>query len=601
MIKYLAIVVFVCTTLVSLVAQDARLANQYYRSGEYEKAAKVYKKLYEKNKRQTSYFTYYINSLLEYEAYDEAESAIKAAIKTQPQDLDLHVSYGNLYEKKFDEKKANEQYRLAISKMTNSPGTIQRLGNAFRSLAKYDLAIEAYEKGQSIVGDSYDFSTSLASLYQLKGEYKPMIKYYLNGIERYAKRLSSLENTFIRVLPDEYYDELQTQLYARIQGEEDQPLYTELLEWTFIHRKQYGKALRQARAMDRKMGENGGRVYEVARIAANDSDYKTALKGYDYITTQHGPNTSYYLEAKLGYLNTQRRQIVSKVDYTTEDLAVLESEYEAFLHEFGKNTETADLIKQLAYLKAYYLDNVDGAINLLEDVKNFAGLPNNEIADAKLELGDLYLITGDIWKSTLLYSQVDKAYKEGVLGEKARYRNARLSYFNGDFEWAQAQFDILKSATTRLISNDAIDKSVFITDNMGLDTTDVPLKMYADSEMLLFQNKHDQSLARLAEIEAQFPEHSLTDDILYLKAQIYRDRREYDTAVQLYETIIEKYAEEIRADNSIFELAELYENELADKDKAMELYKKLYVDFSGSTLATEARKRFRILRGDDIG
>jgi TolA-binding protein len=143
--------------------------------------------------------------------------------------------------------------------------------------------------------------------------------------------------------------------------------------------------------------------------------------------------------------------------------------------------------------------------------------------------------------------------------------------------------------------------SVFITDNMGLDTTDVPLKMYADSELLLFQNKYEESLARLDEIKDTYPEHSLTDDILYLKAQIYSGQRQYDKAVALYETIIEKYPEEIRADNSLFELAELYEQKLDNLEKAKELYQKLYVDFSASTLATEARKRFRLLRGDDIG
>lgn len=581
-------------------AQDNRLANQYYQSGEYEKAAQLYKNLYDKNGRQVTYFNMYIRSLLEYEAYDEAEAALKSEIKRKPKDMDLYVSYGNLYEKKFEQQKADQQYRLAIDNLDADPGRIQRIANAFVQIAKYDLAIEAYEKGQKIMAGKYDFSTSLASLYQRKGDYNSMIYYYLEGIDRYEKRLSSLESTLVRTLPEESYDTLQAQLYQRIQ-EEDQPLYTELLGWTFIHRKQYDKALRQARSMDRTLQENGARVYDIGSIAENDGDYETAMKAYDYITTQHGPNTSYYLESKLGFLNTRRKKITSKYDYTEEDLRLLETDYETFLDEFGRNTETATLTKQLAYLKAYYLDDVDGAIALLEEVKNYGGLEKHEIADAKLELGDLYLIAGDIWESTLLYSQVDKAYKEGTLGERARYKNARLSYFNGDFEWAQAQFDILKSATTRLISNDAIDMSVFITDNMGLDTTDVPLRMYAESEMLLFQNKYDASLAKLSEIAKAWPEHSLTDDILYSRAQIYSKRKEYTLAISMYEQIIEKHVEEIRCDNAIYELAQLYENQLQDPEKAMTLYEQLFKDFSNSTLATVARKRFRILRGDEVG
>ena len=46
----------------------------------------------------------------------------------------------------------------------------------------------------------------------------------------------------------------------------------------------------------------------------------------------------------------------------------------------------------------------------------------------------------------------------------------------------------------------------------------------------------------------------------------------------------------------------MYENEaqLNDIEKAKELYEKVFIDFSGSTFAVEARKKYRMLRGDDI-
>jgi tetratricopeptide (TPR) repeat protein len=585
---------------IHLSAQDSRLAAQYYQSGEYEKAASLYKRLYQKSKGNYNYYNRYIESLLAYEAYDEAEASIKQEIKRRPNDMELYVSYGNLYEKKFEPEKADEQFRKAIANLDNNISRISRLGNAFSLLAKYDLAIETFEKGAKLTGGKHQFSNNLANLYQRKGDYKKMIFYYLQGINTYRKRLTSLENIFQRALPEESYNDLQAQLYERIQESPDEPLYTELLQWTFIHRKQYDRALRQARAMDRSLEENGNRVFEIANIAENDKDYSTAMKAYQYIIDEQGPNTTYYLDAKLGLLNAKRKSITKNYDYTTASLQELELEYERFLDEFGKNTETASLIKQLAYLKAYYLDNVDSAITLLEEVKNYGGLKKYEIADTKIELGDLYLIKGDIWEASLLYSQVDKAFKEGRIGELARFKNARLSYFNGDFEWAQEQFDILKSATTKLISNDAIDMSVFITDNMGLDTTDVPLKMYAESELLLFQNKYDDALDKLSEIDTLFPEHSLADDILYSKAQIYEKLKDYEQSKTMFESIIENHVEEIRCDNALFELAELYEGPLANKEEAMKLYKRLFEEFSNSTLATIARKRFRILRGDEV-
>ena len=68
----------------------------------------------------------------------------------------------------------------------------------------------------------------------------------------------------------------------------------------------------------------------------------------------------------------------------------------------------------------------------------------------------------------------------------------------------------------------------------------------------------------------------------------------------MYNYVIEKFPEDIRADNSLFELAEMYELQLNDKEKAKQLYEQLFMKYSNSILATDARKRFRQLRGDKI-
>ena len=209
-------------------------------------------------------------------------------------------------------------------------------------------------------------------------------------------------------------------------------------------------------------------------------------------------------------------------------------------------------------------------------------------------------MNGDRREASLLFSQGDKDFKEGQIGEYARERNARLSYYAGDFEWSQEQFKILKGATSKLISNDAIDMSVFILDNLGMDTTEVTLQMFAQAELLTFQNKYTEAIQKLDSIKILFPEHSLDDDVLYTKAQIYRKQRKTAEMIEMYQKIIEKYPEEIRADNAIFELAELYETKLNEPEKAKVLYEKLFVDYSSSTFAVEARKRFRILRGDEL-
>jgi tetratricopeptide (TPR) repeat protein len=597
--KYLFVIVgFLLSSLA--IGQESKLANEYYRNGEYEKASQLYERLYIKSNRNDFYFNRYLESLLALEEYSKAEKIIKDEIKRNPGAVQLYVSYGNLYERKNETEKAEKEYRKAIKNVPSDVGSISRLANAFLSLAKYDLAIEVYEKASEKLNGSHIFSYSLADLYRRKGNSDKMLDYYLLSLLHTPNRINSMKNIFQRYLSGEEFELLQAKLYTMIQEFPDEITYPEMLQWVFVHRKDYKKALRQARALDRRLEENGARVYELASIAQNGKVYDAAIDAYEYIIENKGPNTSFYISSKVQLLDCKRKNILQNVDYTQEDLLALEQEYESFLKEFGKNTQTVYLIIDYARFEALYLNKLDKAISILEEVKSYAGLKPAIVSNIKLDLGDYYLIKNDIWEATLLYSQVDKAYKEGLLGERARYRNALLSYYRGDFEWAQKQFDILKSATSKLISNDAIDMSVFIMDNLGLDTTAVPLQLYAEAELLLYQNKYEKTFEKLDQIIKDFPEHGLKDDILYIKARMHVKRKHYADAISFFEQIIENHAEEIRCDNAIWELAELYQYNLQQPENAQPLYEKLFLEFTNSTFAIEARKRYRELRGDEL-
>jgi len=278
----------------------------------------------------------------------------------------------------------------------------------------------------------------------------------------------------------------------------------------------------------------------------------------------------------------------------------LQNEYEGFIDEFGLNPLTQNLVKEYADFLALYRNDLDAAIDILLELVNLESINVYVKANSKISLADYYLMKSEIWEATLLYSQVEKDFKEEYMGEIARFKNAQLYYFSGNFPWAQEQFDILKAATSRLISNDAIDLSIFIMDNMGLDTTDVPLRMFAESELLTVQNKYDEAFQKLDSINVLFPDHSLFDDILYQKANLYVGLKEFEKAKVLYTKVYTDFPEEIRADNALYLLAELYENQLSSPEEAMKLYEKLFIDFSNSSFAVEARKRYRVLRGDDI-
>ena len=346
-------VVFMLSISITLVGQESKLANEYYRSGEYEKAGMLYKKLHEDSQNNDFYFTRYLESLLALEQFDDAEKAIREEIKKRPNDAHLYVSYGNIFEKKFETEKAEEQYGKAIKKVKPDLGSISRLGNAFLSLAKYDQAIQVYELATTSLDNKYIFAYNLADLYRRKGTTDKMIQYYLLSLLNSPNRTNSLKNLFQRYLAEEEYDELQRQLYIMIQDHPDEVSYPELLQWVFIHRKEYGRALRQARAMDRKYDENGSRVYEIGSIAQNAEDYDAAIEAFQYIIDNKGPNTRFYISSKLELLDCKRKKVTRNFDHSDAELQELEREYESFLSEFGKNSQTIFLVKEYAKFQAF--------------------------------------------------------------------------------------------------------------------------------------------------------------------------------------------------------------------------------------------------------
>lgn len=577
-----------------------QLAYQYYNTGEYEKAADIYLELYGKSRNNYHYFNKYIECLLAMEDYQLAEKEINAKIKSTPKEIQLYTTLGNIYERQEKRDEAEEVYKKAIKSVSSNRNGISRLGQSFINLRKYDQAIEVYLIGMELTAPKPVYASNLANAYRRKGDYKNAVKYYLESIRSNPNAVNSLKATLGKILDEDGMEELKARLYEEIQKYPDEPAYPDFLQWVFEHQRDYKKALRQARALDRRYEETGVRVFDLSQNARRDKDYATAIEGYQYLIDSKGQNSSFYFESKQYMLIAKKKEIISDFDFEIADFVPLSAEYDTFLTEFGKNTQTAWVMLDFAELNATYMDKTDRAISILEEIIDLRGINKTIRARAKLRLADYYLIQGEIWEATLLYSQVDKDFKEEQLGEQARFNNAMFSYYNGDFEWAQEQFDILKAATSRLISNNAIDMSVFIMDNMGLDTTDVPLRMFAEADLLIFQNKYSQAFSKLDSIGTVYPEHTLLDDILYKKAQIYVKKKDYDKAIKAYSKIIENHNEEIRCDNSIYELAYLHEMMLDDKPKAEELYKKLFIDYSNSTLAVDARKRYRILRGDNV-
>jgi len=598
-IGYGIVFLLLCSTLV--FSQSAQLAQKYYKDGEFEKAAQLYKQLAQRHQNTTTFTEKYVDCLIQLREYDQAEQTLESRLKQNNKESMYHYMLGEVFSQKGEMERSEEAYEDAIQYMEVNRSHVLRLAQRFYRDGKIDYAIKTYQRGGELLDDENVFANNLGGLYQKKGDVPNMIAAFLTSLKDQPQRLNQVKTLFQRYLTEpEHFETLENQVYALIQEDGDAEQYPELLAWAAIQSENFRSALRQMQALDRRNFENGRRVYNLAQSAENAGDFATAQKGYDYIIEQKGEESPYYFAAQQKSLNVRLKRLTLGFDFETADIQVLFNDYNKLLDEKGRNPRTASIMEDQARVAALYLNDIPAAINILEQMIEIPGMNPLVQSRAKVRLADYYLMDGKKWDATLLYAQVDKAMPEAAIGEQARYKNAMLSYYTGDFEWAQDQLDILKTATSRVISNDAIDRSVFIMEHLNLDTTTKSLDLFSQAELLIFQNEFEKAEKKMDSVTLLFPGHTLEEEILYAKAQIQRKKQNFNAVRELLKQITIEYPEGLKADNALFEWAELEENRFNQPEKAKELYETLFLEYTNSTFAEEARKRYRALRGDSI-
>ncbi len=598
-------IVLAAMTGPALFAQQGNSANiayQYYIRGQYDKAAVYYKKLY-KQTRSPAYFDKYVSCLVNTDQREEAIKLLEKETKKNPGQLVWKVKLGQLYDETGQTKNATKIWDKVIGLLKDNPNQIVAVAKYFSTIGQTKYAIAAYEKGRQYINGFYTFNIQLADLYGSIGEYDRMIDLYLELIEinpAYLQTIQTLLNRNFDFSQRSPQTEIvKERLLRKVNQYPDNITYVEMLIWMYLQENNFAAALRQARALDKRFRENGYRVISLARLAVSNKDYHTAIEAYDYVISK-GEDGAYYKWARVEKLLVKKDILDDNPHATKEQYRILAGEYRKTLEELGTDDFTAGALRNLASVEAIELDNAGSAINLLEQAIESGKLSKKQTALTKLDLGDYLLMTGRIWDASIYYMQVEKAFKYEPIGDIAKLKVARIAYYTGDFKWAEAQLNILKGSTSKLIANDALYLSNLISDNTGLDTAETAMQRYARADLLVVQKDYDKALALLDSIKTGFPGHTLDDDILMMEYRIYMDKGMYPEAAERLETLYTTYGYDILGDDALFRLAELYDRYLDDKEKAKELYLEFITTYDSSIYIEQARKRYRQLRGDKL-
>lgn len=587
---------------ISQPTTDQQLAAYYFQEEDFEKAVLYYEKLY-KESYSDFFYQYYLYCLVNLKSYKDAKKLVKLQMNINPNNLSYKVDYGMVYKFEGDPKKADKQFVETIEELPPISSSVIELANAFQNNGEFNYALQTYTKGDKLLNGTYPFNFEKALLFGQLKRYQEMVNEYLSVLLLSENYLQSVQNELARNFAFEQGSEqnslLKQELIKLIQKHPGKPVFSELLIWVYMQEGNYSAALLQTKALDKRLNESGERLINLANIAMSNQQLDVAIESYEYVVTK-GKKSPYYTEARISLMDVLKEKLYNTPNYRAEDVLKLKGAYLKTIEELFLNARTAKIYRDFAHLEAFYLNNADTAITILTDILKNQSVSPEERGMSKLILADVYMLKNLVWDASLLYSQVDKSFKYDQLGEQAKFRNAKVSYYVADFSWAKAQLDVLKGSTSKLIANDAMELSLLITDNTGLDSNEIAMQMFARADLRIYQNNKDKAWGILDSITTTFPGHALADEVLMRKYQISLKQNNLEKAEQFLLQVLKDHPTDITADNATFYLAELYEGPLNNKEKAMEKYQDLLLNYPNSMFVVEARKRFRLLRGDNL-
>ncbi len=580
----------------SAFSQSEQLAKNYMQQGQYEKALIIYQKLYDKNPNRMNYVLGLVESHQQLEQFEEAEGVLKKRISQVPNNAQLLVELGHHYEVQGKADQAKIYYDKAVETYSNTD--VNHAYSLAQTFEKYNLLDQAaliYEKGMQDNPRS-NFNVQLAKIYGEQGKLEKMFSSYLSLLQLQPNYINVVQRNFSDYITEDSSNEanviFKKLLIKRLQQNPD-ILYNEMLSWLFVQQKEFKKAFVHEKAIYKRKDESPQGIINLARIAISEKDIKSATEILDYIL-----ETSASKDMKL---TAHKIILKAKVDEgNKKEYDNIVEQYNAVFNEYGKSRETIGLQIDYAHFLAFNQDKKQESITFLQDLIKRERLSRFQSSRVKMKIADILVLDQKFNKALIYYTQVQNVLKNNFLAQDARFKVAKTSYYKGDFSWAQTQLDVLKSSTSQLIANDAMELSLIISDNSLEDSTQTALKIFAKADLLAFQNKNQEAIAMYQKILDNHRGEKIEDETFLRQAKLYEKEKDFEKAKVNYLKILEFFEYDILADDAYYWLAELYVNQLGEPEKAKELYEKIIFNHADSIYFVEARKKYRTLRGDAI-
>ena len=575
----------------SVFSQNEQLAMNYFDKGDFEKALLSYQELLKAQPSNSNYFQKVTDCQQQLKQYDIAEKAIQERFDKYKQ-ANLLIELGYNFQLKKDLPKAKKYYEDALDRIRKNANEVYSIAQTFEKKILIYYALQAYKLALD-KEPKLNFNFQMALLYGQQGNTDMMITTFLDEAAATPQNSVMIQNQLSRFMVEDadatFNETLRKNLLLRAQKDQN-VLWNQYLSWFFVQQKDYGKAFIQEKSIYKRNPESFTNIVNLGQLAIEENENDTAKDILTFVL-DNTKDLDLLVQSHF-YLMQMRVNSAKEADHLQ-----IQTDLNNLLTEFSVGTYTLSLQILQAHFETFNLKNPELGKSILKKALEL-DLDNYQTADVKMELADILLFEEKFNQALIYYTQIEEDLKNDVVGHQASLKAAKTSYFKTDFEWASKQFKELKSASTQLIANDAMEYFLLISDNTFADSTQTALKKFARADFQLYQNKNNEALAGFLDVLKELKEKEIEAITLYRIAKIYEKQGEYQLALTQYQKIIADHKEEIYTDEALYFSAEIYNYHLKDIAKAKSLYEEVILTHEDSIYYVEARKKYRLLRGD---
>jgi TolA-binding protein len=560
------------------------------KTGRLEEARRMYEKAYASYPDHILVFSRLKELYLRVQAYDSAEAMILRRMKRYPADPQLTVALGEVNYKRGRHREAMDSWNGLLETHPKKSAVVQMVAHAMAMERLYDEAIRVYREGRERIGKPDLFVFNLAGLYAGRMDYGNALEELLGYLEIHPRKVDLVESQ-IRLYPKSrrIIREMESQIRKAIDVRPEDPGLRKLLAGVFLRARWYDKGMQA--------------VLERERLEPADKQGQ-ALFQYGRAVFQAGEPA----EAEHAFMTLlDRFEKYTRMDHVLYQLARSQEAQEKFRDALANYSRVAAMKKkgnlssealfQVGRIQRDQFFDLDGArASFQQLIRDYPSHPRGR--EGWMELAECALVQGDLQEADSLLGGLRKKNdsRRDAIWLKAVVRQARVAYFQGKFDVALLRLDALsylrshRELLSAPAANDGLALQMKLTGSMGRE--EGALRLMAKSELTALQRNYTGAVQLLDTLVQRYRDASLVPEAFFQQGMYLRARKDYQQSVAKLESVSTLYPESAFAERALEQAGDIYRI-LGRRKQAQEAFETLLVRYPQSIRAEDVRHRLR--------